>query len=86
MLPHKPEKLIGIAMSGKLWGIWLVEKVHSQKLIRRKGISHASHRFNGQCAASSLSFQAIVHVYIPRSTKKGCACWQGHLLQPLPRG
>jgi len=48
----------------------LVEKGHSPKLIRIKGISYASHRFHGQCVTSFFSFRAIISLHIPRGERK----------------
>jgi len=47
-----------------------VEKGHSQKLIRRKGISYASHRFHSQCITSFFSIQAILSLHFPTGEKK----------------
>jgi len=41
-----------------------------QKLIIKKGISHASHRFSSQCATSFFSFQAIISLHFPTGERK----------------
>ncbi|HII68232.1 TPA: hypothetical protein HA270_00005, partial [Candidatus Woesearchaeota archaeon] len=40
------------------------------KLIRKKGISHASHRFHTQFVTSSFVLQSIAHFEIPREKRK----------------
>ena len=62
VIVHSPEKPWG--EEAVLWGLAFPTKSF------KKSISHTSHRFHRQCAASSLSFQAIPPLHFPTGEKK----------------